>query len=136
VSSIYPGVFQLTESREEGLLKMSGGKAFKPPVKIIEFFDYYEIEMPAPGFKNDDFFIKTCGCTLSILAKKAMPAKINEAKKHDSSFCHDLLNTKVDLPADADTDFGTAEYKNGILNIYLYKSGCPVSNRSNVIIVY
>lgn len=135
-ASIYPGIFRLLKSSEEGLLKTRGLKAFKPPVNIIEFFDCYQIEMPAPGFKNDEFFIKTYGCSLSIIAKKALPAKHKDATYRDSSFSHDFLNRKVDLPADADTDFGTAEYKNGILNIYLYKSNYPASKGQNLIIVY
>jgi HSP20 family protein len=133
-ASIYPGIFQLVN--EDGLLKTRGIKAFKPPVNIIEFSDYYQIEMPAPGFKREEFYIRTFGCSISIIGKKITAAKLKDTKYHDSSFNHDFLNRKVDLPADADTDFSTAEYKNGVLYIYLYKSNYPVSRQQSNIIVY
>jgi HSP20 family protein len=124
------------KGNEEGLLLTRGIKAFKPPVNVIEFSDYYQIEMPAPGFKKEEIYIKTYECSLSIIGKKITPAKIIDVKYHDSSFCYDFLHRKIDLPADVDTDFGTAEYKNGILYIYFYKSNYPVSKHQNKIIVY
>lgn len=135
-ASIYPGIFQLMKGNEEGLLKTGGIKAFKPPVNIIEYPDYYQVEMPAPGFKKEELFIKTYECSLSIVGRKITPPDPNDSNYHERSFCHDFLHRKIDLPADVDTDFGTAEYMNGILNIYLYKSSYRVGKHQNNIIVY
>lgn len=61
---------------------------------------------------------------------------MNAARYRHHGFHYRYIARNVDLPADADTEFGTAEYKNGILNIYLYKTSCPLENRQNFIIVY
>ena len=102
----------------------------------MEFPDYYLVEMPAPGFQKNDFFIKTLGSSLLIIGNKKCSNTINEAHYHHHDFRYQYITRNVDLPANADTEFGTAEYKNGILYIYLYKTICPVQNQQNFIIVY
>jgi HSP20 family protein len=116
---IYPGIYQPLQDKEPELTNEEDVGAAKPPVNIIDQPDHYRIEVFVPDFSKSDFIITTNRCSLSIAAKK-----INKIK------------TVIDLPADADTDFGTAEYKNGMLYIYLYRSSCPVQNRQSQIIVY
>jgi HSP20 family protein len=131
--SIYPGIYQPVFTKQQEVVKIKGSK---PPVNIIEFPDYYEIEMPAPGFQKGDFFIKTYGCSLLVVGYKKCFDKMDEAHYHQHGFQCKYVTRTVDLPNDADTEFGTAEYKNGVLYIYLYKTGCPVQNHQNCIIVY
>lgn len=131
--SVYPGIYQPVFTREQEVNKIKGTK---PPVNITEFPDYYEIEMPAPGFKKDDFFIKTNGCSLLINGYKKCAGKTGEAHYHQHGFQCKYVTRTVDLPNDADTEFGTAECKNGVLYIYLYKTSCPVQNHQNFITVY
>ena len=131
-SSVYPGIYQPCFTREQELVKIKGSK---PPVNVIEFPDYYEIEMPAPGFSKDDFVIKSYGCSLLIAGSRKL-AQMENALYHQHGFTHRHITRNVDLPADADTEFGTAEYKNGVLYIFLYKTSCPVQNNQNFIIVY
>ncbi|THU39545.1 Hsp20/alpha crystallin family protein [Niastella caeni] len=132
-ASIYPGIYQPVFTKEQEQLKIKGSK---PPVNIIGFSDYYQIEMPAPGFRKEDFFIKTQGCSLVIVAYKKCCDATNEAHYHHHGFHCRYISRSVELPGDADTEFGTAEYKNGILYIYLYKTNYPVQNAQNFIIVY
>lgn len=102
----------------------------------MEYADYYEIEMPAPGFQIDDFFVKTNGCSLLIVGYKKCLDQTGEVQYHQHGFQCKYVTRSIDLPNDADTEFGTAEYKNGVLYIYLYKTSCPVQNHQNCIIVY
>jgi len=117
--SIYPGIYQPLRAIERELTNEEEARVVNPPVNITEQPDHYTIEISAPNFEKGDFFIMTDRCSLSIAARKTNKIKV-----------------VLDLPADADTDFGTAEYKNGMLYIYLYRSTCPVQNRKSQIIVY
>ena len=130
---IYPGIYQPVFTKAQEVVKT---KVSKPPVNIIEFPDYYEIEMPAPGFQKDDFFVRTHGCSLLVVGYKKCLAKTDEARYHQHDFQCRYITRTVDLPNDADTEFGTAEYKNGVLNIYLYKMAYPAQNHQNFITVY
>ena len=131
-TSIYPGIYQPVFTKEQASLKV---QRTTPPVNVLEFPDYYEIEMPAPGFTKDDFIIKTYGCSLLIVGHKKAD-KIRPAQYRHHGFHARYIARNVELPANADTEFGTAEYKNGILSIYLYKTNYPVENHQNFIIVY
>jgi HSP20 family protein len=132
-SSIYPGVYQPVFTKEQGLVKIKGSK---PPVNIIEFPDYYQIELPAPGFQRDDFLVKTDGCSVLIVGYKKCSGETEDARYHRHGFRCKYIAKNIDLPGDADTAFGTAEYKNGILYVYLYKTSYPLKNNQSFIIVY
>lgn len=137
-TSIYPGIYEPMQRKAEEWMsdmKEKEIKVFKPPVNIIELSDHYRIEMHAPGFGKDDFFINTHGCTLSIGAIKTQSHKRKEERDRFHGF-HCCLKKNIELPTNVDTDFGTAEYRNGILYIYLYKSSYPVKNQHGQIIVY
>ena len=132
-ASIYPGIYQPSFTKEQELIKI---KSSRPPVNIIEFPDCYEIEMPAPGFNKDDFIIKSQGCSLIITVSKKKNKTLENAQYRKHGFNYRHISRSVDLPADADTEFGTAEYKNGVLSICLYKTSIPVQNHQSFIIVY
>lgn len=138
-NSIYPGIYEPMQRKEEQWMSgqtEKGIKEFKPPVNIIELPDHYRIEMPAPGFGRDDFFITTHGCILSIGAIKTQSHKRKEERHRFYGFQCDCIKKDIQLPTNVDTEFGTAEYRNGILYIYLYKSSYPVKNERGQIIVY
>ena len=115
-ASIYPGVYEPLQGKE---VEITNEEEIRPPVNILELCDHYRIEISAPNFEKGDFFIMTNKCSLSVITRKRNKIKV-----------------VINLPADADTDFGTAEYKNGMLYIFLYRSTCPVQNRKSQIIVY
>jgi len=132
-NTIYPGVYQPEFTKEQEPVKM---KSSKPPVNIIEYPDYYQVEMPAPGFQKTDFLLKTVGTSILIVVYKRCTAVNVEANYHHHGFHTRYISRAVDLPGDADTEFSTAEYKNGILYVYLYKTSYPIQNQQNFIIVY
>ena len=131
--AVYPGIYQPMFTKGHDPIKIKGSK---PPVNIIAFPDYYQIEMPAPGFQKEEFFIKTQGCSLLIIGNKKCPDINKEACYHHQDFHSRYITRSVDLPDDADTEFGTAEYKNGVLYIYLYKTNYAQPNHQNFIMVY
>ena len=118
--SIYPGIYQPPKGNKSKLMNDKEMKPLAPPVNIFEQPGHYRIEMAAPDFERNNFFIRTYQGSLLITARNR-----NSMVKQD-----------VGLPTDADTDFGTAEYKNGMLYIYLYRGSCPGQNRHSQIIVY
>lgn len=128
---IYPGMYNPMQWNEQELKKSNkkGAQAFKPPVNIVELPDHFRVEMPAPGFKREDFFITTDGYSLSIEATKRQTHKSKDERYRCHSFHCDCIKREIDPPADIDTDFGTAEYSSGILYIYLYKSSYQAANR-------
>lgn len=133
-TAVYPGVYQpapMSTPKQQGQIKSS-----RPPVNIIEFPEYYQVEMPAPGFRNNDFSVKTRDSSLSIIGNKRYANVDNEAHYHRHGFQAQYISRHVKLPANADTEFGTADYKNGVLNVYLYKTSSPVHHQQSIIIVY
>jgi HSP20 family protein len=124
-TSVYPGEYEpLPWQRElSDILKKKEEKGGKPGINIGDLPYYYRIMIPMPGFCREDFFVKTDGRILSIAAISKMPG--NEWFKRD-----------ILLPEDVDTDFGVAEYRNGILSVCLFKAHHPPENRPGHIIVY
>jgi len=116
LTSVYPGIYQPLQDKES---ELTNEEEIRPPVNIIEMPDHYRIEISAPDFEKDDFFIMTNKCSLSVVAIK-----------------RNIIKAVINLPADVDTDFGTAEYKNGMLYIFLYRSIYPVQSRKSQIIVH
>ena len=94
VTSIYPGIYQPVFTKDQDMVKVKGSK---PPVNILEFPDYYQIEMPAPGFQKDQFFIKTQGCSLLIAGYKKCVDKISEVCYHQQDFRCKYITINVDL---------------------------------------
>lgn len=138
-ASIYPGKYEPMPWKEKELLeefKKGGIRRDKPPVNICEQTDQYRIEIAAPGFSREDFVIYTYNHLLSIFAMNKKIVMPEDSHYRVRSFICNYIKRDVDLPVDVDTDFGTAEYRNGILFIYLYKSSYQTKNRHVQIIVY
>ena len=137
-SSIYPGEYEPLAGQEKELSDELKKNTIvtKPPVNIVKLHDYYRIEMPAPGFKRENFFITSNGEILSI---SGMPTKASKRNEEFSVF-NDLhgrcIKRDIVLPLDVDTEFATAEYANGILCICLFRTSYPTVNRPSNIIVY
>ncbi len=109
----------------------------KPALNIDNMPNHYRIELCAPGFNREDFLVHTNGYKLSIgaLSKKHSHKTTRGHNQLDHFNC-ECINREIPLPHDVDTDFVTAEYANGILNIYLFKNARPTENREGDIIVY
>ena len=135
-ASVYPGNYEKawSEKELEDALQKTGTK-YNPVIYMKQVQDHYIIEMAVPGYNKERFFIHTNGNVLSIAAiQKKLPETSTEnsaGKIRHESFMHNII-----LPVDADPDFVTAEYNNGILQICLSTCKKPVEKGSRDIIVY
>lgn len=137
---IYPGEYTplpLKEKELAAVLAKNGLRVLKPGFSVKEMPDHYAIELFAPGFTRQDFSVHTNGYSLSVSAMRKKTIK-NEAEiylHHHESEC-DCLKLVIPMRSNIDTDFVTAEYKNGILSIMLAKTSQPAGHRAGEIIVY
>ena len=134
---VYPGEYEPIPGQKKELYdELKKNKTVTmPAVTVIGEDDYYRIEMAAPGFNREDFFINTDGPVLSISAmtkRLAKPEKLSAAvTDHYKCIQRDIV-----LPPDVDTEFVTAVYANGILSVWLFRTATPVVSRPGHIVVY
>lgn len=115
--------------------KARGMELYEPPVNIAALPDHYRIEMPVPGAQIASFSIRVSEHFLSVSAvlKNNPVAGGNNEVENDTC---GLMRKTIVLPDDADSDFATAGYANGVLFIYLYRGECDTLKRSGEIVVY
>ena len=137
-SFIYPGEYEpLPEKEKELSLELSNKTGVvKPPVTVTKLPDNYRIEIPAPGFRREDFFINTDGKVISIAGITGKPPKKKEMSSAFNDFHSECIKCEVELPSDVDTEFVTAEYADNILCICLFRTNYPIVNRPGHVIVY
>ena len=137
-SSIYPGAYEpLPEQKKELSIELIKGTCVKkPPANFVEFNDYYRLEIAAPGFRREDFFIIANGGMLSVTARTKKCSKQQQEAEGFPDFTYECIHRDIVLPPDVDTDFVSAEYTNGILWIRLCRTSTPVVNKTGHIVVY
>jgi HSP20 family protein len=136
---IYPGEYIPLFNTEEVWKELGHpqeGNMLLPPVNVTEFPDSFKIEAAIPGMKREDFLIDADNNVLSIsvLHKEGRGGKKENFQLHEFNF--NCFNRHVILPENADTEFVKAEYKNGMLTIYVPKIIKPSFNRHTRIVVY
>lgn len=137
-SFIYPGEYEPLPGQERELSsELENSKTvIEPPIKVTELQDNYRIEMPAPGFRREDFFINTDREVLSISGMTRKPSNRKEKSSELNDFYYECIQRDIVLPPDVDSEFVTAEYANNILSICLFRTNHPIVNRPGHIIVY
>jgi len=135
--SIYPGEYELVTGKVEELrkkLKIAGTRIIWPAYNICETVDHYRIDLAVPGFNRQDLFIHGSNHLLSVtgLKKRAYPKEAVTPNE----LTYECMKREIILPNNVDMDFASAEYKNGILSISLYKTKYPINNRPVDIIAY
>jgi HSP20 family protein len=134
---VYPGEYTpLPEARElmEGA-KSSGKDTAQPPVNIDEFGDYYKVAMIIPGVRREDILVYANDNILSVaVLQKECKETGKKLKMHE--FDTRRNERHILLPEDADTEFVSAEYKQGLLSLYIPKTGEPSTSVTQQIIVY
>lgn len=135
--SAYPGEYTPSLRMEEldKAFQKVNVEVSKPLVTITEQPAFYKLQMTAPGYGREDFYLTAHGRVLSISAmnKKSVDEKEHFHAKGEPVEC---IRRSVILPKDSDTEFVTAEYRNGVLDIFFYKTTSPADNRETQIIVY
>lgn len=137
--SVYPGEFVPMPDSQLLLneLKVAGSTSkTQPPVNIDEFEDYFKIEMAVPGVQREELMVAVDENILSIIVlhknQEVAPKKAQQLHEFDKG----SYERHIFLPANTDAELIIAEYKLGILNLYVPK-GNPSSKISiNSIVVY
>ena len=117
----YPGEY-MPMPQADLLLKLvneEGGA--KPLLNMIEYTDYYKLEVNIPGAKREDIYINVKDRILSV----TVLFLAYENHQHGfqlQEFRKRSIKRHVLLPTDADTAFVSAEYKDGIVYLLLPKS--------------
>ncbi|MEO6290498.1 MAG: Hsp20/alpha crystallin family protein [Ginsengibacter sp.] len=133
---VYPGEYNLMPETE-ALLKDLKTKEHgsKPLVNMDELKDCYKIKVVIPGAMREDIFIDIDKNVLSIAV---LQHDSNGGKKKLAihEFESNNFERHIILPQNADAIFVNAEYKEGILYIYIPKAEIPVRNMSARVVVY
>ena len=136
--TLYPGEYFPMLSKQQLLraLKQSRkANTVAPSLNLSEQENYFKVEAAIPGLHREDFFISVDDDVLSI-AVLHKHAGIPEKCFQIHEFNYDCFNRKLTLPKNADSDFIQAEYKEGILNMYLPKTSLPTRHGHTQVIVY
>jgi HSP20 family protein len=123
--SIYPGNYvPILNEKEisEEIVKTKQGGIMIPSVNITESGDCYKIEIALPGVDRESFLVYAEKNVLSVYAVQHHQ-KIGDPEKFRlHEFSCNCFERHIELPGDADTEFVSAEYKEGVLRIYVPKA--------------
>lgn len=106
----------------------------QPFVNITEFQDNFKLEVVVPGVRREDIVIRLNGKMLSVyVSHDYLFSEIKKNRLHEFDGCY--FERHIRLPANCDPEFISAEYRNGIIVMYIPKSDWaePVFNRRVVV---
>lgn len=135
---VYPGEYipmQGVEAMLEKLLLAGNDSVAKPLVNMDECRDFYKIEVAVPGVRREDFFITAHDTRLSIVV---LHKEENNVKKglQIHEFETACFERHLLLPENADSEFVSAEYNQGILSLQIPKTYQPSKAGISQIVVY
>lgn len=136
---VYPGEYTLRAETEALLRELKihdKDSVARLPVNIDEFEDSYKVEMVMPGMKREDIFIEAAGNILSIIVLCSDSEKWTAKKSQMHEFDTKTLERHIFLPENANTEFVSAEYRRGILSLYIPKTDQPSETNTKQIVVY
>ncbi len=120
--SVYPGEFVPLPSTGKLMkkIKSSSTDHNRLPVNMSEFDTYFKAEIMMPGIMREEMMVFVKGNILSVVTlQKSSVAEKKKTELHE----FDAPNQRtIILPETADTDFITAEYKNGLLVLHIPKT--------------
>ncbi len=137
--NIYPGDYSPSSELSLWLKKVHEKLNFdhsgKSPVKLDEFQHDYRIEVIVPGVKREDIFVYLNNkiLTIVLLHKNSEELK-NTLQIHE--FETECLERNITIPENADPEFISAEYKQGVLILHIPKTKETVKNINKRIVVY
>ena len=135
----YPGEYVpllKQEEFEEELAHFQKGEMLFPPANISELPDAYQVDMAMPGIRREEFMVHIDGNVLFIrvLHKGAKWTGVLKLPEH--GFNNVCFERSVNLPANADPSFMSAEFKAGILQVIIPKATGPIDSSSMQVVVY
>lgn len=137
--TLYPGdYFPLLDQQELNRAMQQSRKVntVSPAVNLTEEDLFFKVEAAIPGLHREDFFISIDDDVLSIAVLHKQEQSPNDKCFQLKEFSFDCFNRKLTLPKNAEASFVQAEYKEGMLNMYLPKSDTPTRHAHTQVIVY
>ena len=136
---VYPGEFipfYNLEDIKTKFNKSSSLKIKKPMVNIIESQNIMKIEMAIPGFKREDFCIETEENILSVcVMDNTLSTRVQDEYQLHEFDC-ERYERHIVLPKNADVDFVSATYNEGILKLLIPKIKNSENKKHTRIVVY
>lgn len=136
---IYPGEYvptPETEAYAKKLKKSHKESAHQLPLNMDELEDCFRIEVSAPGSRRENFFIYILENILSIIVFQKQHSVLKKEQLKIHEFDKDCMERHILLPVNADAEFSSATYREGILTLYLPKSKEPFKTNIKQLIVY
>ena len=132
--SAYPGEY-IPMPEIEKLLNDKKNCMKQPPLNVDEYDIFFRIEVSLPGTHKQDIVVSVEGHILSIkVIHKDDNRTVSRSWIHE--FDMNYFEREVTLPDDADTEFATAEYKEGILTLLIPKVANHSKVHPGIIVVY
>ena len=99
------------------------GKAYWPRMDIVEDKERFIVRADLPGISKSDINVSIEGDMLTISGEKK-----DDSKKMEGAYCHieracGSFTRTFSLPANIDRDKVDANFKNGVLELSLVKTG-------------
>lgn len=134
----YPGGYVPLLKEEEVRSVMKHQKKIEglAPVNLADLTDSYKVEIAIPGIKKENLFVYAQAHTLSVYVLSKERVRHEEATFQQHQFNFDCFEQRIDLPHNADPEFAIAEYRSGILQLYIPKSDYQSTGAHTTIVVY
>ena len=135
--TVYPGSyvpFLEDEEVEEVLNRPHRNEIVLPLVNVTELANSFKVEVAIPGVNREDFFIHANENILSVCVIHKDEELLGNVKYDTSDY--ECLDRDIVLPENADAEFISAEYKDGILCLHTPKSKRTNHNLHSTIVVY
>ena len=138
---VYPGEYALLPEVKSRLSELKAGwneSLARLPVNINEFPDCYRIEAGISVASREEIMIDITNNILSIIVLRK--TIVHEDPKREVLQIHEFsdepLERHIELPVDANVEFTSAQFTNGILRIDIPKDYQQTSTNSVRIVVY
>lgn len=138
-SLVYPGEFVPCADEENirySNINSNKALATKPPVIITELAESFRVEFVIPGVTREQLLIEVNSNVISVIILSKIKDKIKPDKNKNREKQTTNQDRTVSIPRNANPEFICAEYKDGVLSIYLPKSKNPPKNLHRRIIAY
>lgn len=134
-SLIYPGTIKTPAFLKRSHTHLSADvQKIKSAVTINEHADEIAVHINMPGFKREEFFIIVKNCRVLIYALHRQTETDDTIDLSvRSAYC---FRRYISLPKNVDTDFVSAEYKNGELCMRFLKTFLPCDSKKHQVAVY
>lgn len=139
VHYIYPGEYIPSPELEQlaiELEKHREGAVVQPLVNVLDTAESFIVEAAIPGIKRENFLISVKDNVLSIalFTKHSGVPAAGSFQLHE--FNYECCDRHILLPDNVNVDLASAEYKEGLLRIYMPKTATAEKNDQQRIVVY